>query len=195
MEATSILGLLVVLMALAVILGLMMLFPTHAQRGARQGSDGGEGSEPAGGPVSAASWPGFYYAPAPGELDEAKDVAQIYPGELPAAGPSDVDTAVSSDDPEKLRQSLVNILSIGMQVVDRYGRPLTTDDIDRFISERSRSLQSRPGYAVREDREAPSATPSPQPQPQEEQGRYTQSLSRLSALRANMAESSAKTEK
>ncbi len=201
MESTSILGLLVALMALAVIVGLMLLFPSRWQKGAQRGDEAGAaGDEPAGTPVSAASWPGFYYAPAPGELEEAREVAQIYPGELPPEKPSDVDTVVSSDDPEKLRQSLINILSIGMQVVDRYGRPLTTDEIDRFISERAKRGQPRQGYALKEEGEekeaAVAAVPSqPAEEPEgrkEERGRYAQNLSRLSALRANMAESSGK---
>ena len=203
MENTSLLGLVAALLALAVIVGLMLLFPKRPARGRGRDDGGASPDDPAGAPVSASSWPGFYYSPAPGELEEAKEIVQLYPDDVPAAEPSDVDTVVSSDDPEKLRQSLISILSIGMQVVDRHGRPLTTAEIDRFIEERRSREQAREGYSLkdREDKEekeaAKAAVPSQQPaeepgKPQERPGRYAESLSRLSALRANMAEAAGK---
>lgn len=200
MESTSLLGLVAALLALAVIVGLMLLFPKRPPRGRGRDDGGASPDDPAGAPVSASSWPGFYYSPVPGELEEAKDIVQLYPDDVPAAEPSDVDTVVSSDDPEKLRQSLISILSIGMQVVDRHGRPLTTAEIDRFIEERRSREQAREGRSLkdREEKEgkeaAKAAVPSQQPaeEPAKEQGRYAESLSRLSALRANMAEAAGK---
>lgn len=193
METTVLIGLTVAVIALIVVVGLAMIFPHTGSRPPLVGVD----DDPAGRPVSASDgWPGFWYMPSADELEEARDVAQIYPTDLPPSKPSDVDTFVSSDDPEKLRQALINILSIGMQVVDRDGRPLTTDEIDRFISERFGRRAGEDGAR----QAAPSAPPSPSPeaepraaeQPRQGEGKYAERLSRLSQLKASMAESTAK---
>ena len=189
METMTLLGLLVALMALAVVVGLAMLLLPHAPGSSRRSRPDGP-DDPAGSPVPASPWPGLRYAPSPGELEEAGEVAQLYPDDLPPDAPSDMDTLASSDDPELLRQSLLNVLFIGMQVVDRQGRAMTVDDIDRFAE------QMRKGSAVLPaGKEGESAVPASPPSPPAAQagkekpaGKYAASMDRLASLRASMAD-------
>lgn len=190
METMTLLGLLVTLTALAVIVGLAMLLLPHAPGDARRRRPDGP-DDPAGSPVPASPWPGLRYEPSPGELEETGEVAQLYPDDIPSDAPSELDTLASSDDPELLRQSLLNVLFMGMQVVDRQGRPMTVDDIERLAEEMRGEGSLHAGEEEKSMRAAsPPSPPAAQAGKERPAGKYAASMDRLASLRASMADAS-----